>query len=361
MIGFFRRIRKGLVDNNQFFKYSRYAIGEIVLVMIGILLALQVNNWNESRKANDSELQLFVKLLEDLIAEESRLDSNITIGESYVDFQLYMYNESKGRVEYDSSKYYNFLHWKHHRYNMFINEKYGESMNLITNDEIHGRLKGYINQEKITHKTVEIYETFMHKDADELLRKHGVNNTESVFNKEYNGFADRINNLEFINHSKLKKLYELEEFEQFLFTLQFHTSWMLQNFVWQKQDVRRFQLVLSNELERTKMKGSFSPILPETIGEFQLIGKSTDEIIEILIKEVENNSVYNFLEDDINDFGYTLMNEGELQKALTVFKLNILSKITRMPTQSGIESESRHSFGLYSYKHCVLTDSMHLS
>lgn len=50
MIGFFRRIRKKLANENQFVKYSRYAIGEIVLVMVGILLALYVNNWNENLK-----------------------------------------------------------------------------------------------------------------------------------------------------------------------------------------------------------------------------------------------------------------------------------------------------------------------
>ena len=49
MINFFRKTRKKLADKNQFLKYSRYAIGEIILVMVGILLALQVNTWNEGR------------------------------------------------------------------------------------------------------------------------------------------------------------------------------------------------------------------------------------------------------------------------------------------------------------------------
>lgn len=49
MLLFFRRIRKKLADDNQALKYSRYAIGEIVLVVIGILIALYINNWNEER------------------------------------------------------------------------------------------------------------------------------------------------------------------------------------------------------------------------------------------------------------------------------------------------------------------------
>lgn len=50
MINFFRKIRKQLADDNKPIQYMRYAIGEILLVVIGILIALQVNNWNEDRK-----------------------------------------------------------------------------------------------------------------------------------------------------------------------------------------------------------------------------------------------------------------------------------------------------------------------
>ena len=51
MIKFFRKIRHKLLSENKFSKYLVYAIGEIVLVVIGILIALQVNNWNEERKS----------------------------------------------------------------------------------------------------------------------------------------------------------------------------------------------------------------------------------------------------------------------------------------------------------------------
>ncbi len=50
MINFFRKIRKKLADDNKPLKYMRYAVGEIVLVVIGILIALSINNWNENEK-----------------------------------------------------------------------------------------------------------------------------------------------------------------------------------------------------------------------------------------------------------------------------------------------------------------------
>ena len=51
MIKFFRHIRKSLLMENKTSKYFKYAIGEIILVVIGILIALQINNWNENRKS----------------------------------------------------------------------------------------------------------------------------------------------------------------------------------------------------------------------------------------------------------------------------------------------------------------------
>ena len=50
MINFFRKIRKQLANENQFRKYFRYAFGEVALIMIGIFMALQLQNWNEKRK-----------------------------------------------------------------------------------------------------------------------------------------------------------------------------------------------------------------------------------------------------------------------------------------------------------------------
>lgn len=63
MIKFFRRIRFDLMEQNKTAKYFKYAIGEIVLVVIGILIALQINNWNEARKTKHQELQYLDRLL----------------------------------------------------------------------------------------------------------------------------------------------------------------------------------------------------------------------------------------------------------------------------------------------------------
>ena len=66
MIRIFRNIRKKLASENKVLSYSRYVIGEIFLVVIGILIALQINNWNENRKDRLVEINYLKNLKHDL-------------------------------------------------------------------------------------------------------------------------------------------------------------------------------------------------------------------------------------------------------------------------------------------------------
>jgi hypothetical protein len=78
MIPFFRKIRKKLADDNKPLKYMRYAIGEIVLVVIGILIALQINNWNQERKNNAKILSLFEEVQNDILRDIPNIESAIS-------------------------------------------------------------------------------------------------------------------------------------------------------------------------------------------------------------------------------------------------------------------------------------------
>ncbi|PNW27034.1 DUF6090 family protein [Formosa algae] len=66
MIKLFGKIRQKLLSENKFGKYLTYAIGEIVLVVIGILIALQINNWNENRKLQAEITDIYKQIVIDL-------------------------------------------------------------------------------------------------------------------------------------------------------------------------------------------------------------------------------------------------------------------------------------------------------
>ena len=77
MINIFRKIRKNLLTENEFGKYLIYTIGEIILVVIGILIALQINNWNEEQKIEKEEISILNNLLENLYSAKEQSKSEI--------------------------------------------------------------------------------------------------------------------------------------------------------------------------------------------------------------------------------------------------------------------------------------------
>ncbi len=83
MLRFFSKIRYKLATENKAAKYIRYAIGEILLVVIGILIALQVNNWNEHRKQKIQEKNYLEQLLDDFEFNKSEAERN----QLYSEFQ----------------------------------------------------------------------------------------------------------------------------------------------------------------------------------------------------------------------------------------------------------------------------------
>lgn len=83
MISFFRKIRQKLLKDNKLSGYLKYGIGEIFLVVIGILIALSINNWNENRKLDHQEKSYLNRLIQEaksdvltFAAEIERLERN---------------------------------------------------------------------------------------------------------------------------------------------------------------------------------------------------------------------------------------------------------------------------------------------
>jgi len=102
MIKLFRTIRQKLVSESRFNKYVIYALGEIALVVIGILIALQINNWNEAYKNARMEKSYLINLQQDLISDLVRLDelkSNFEIAVKSKDFLTRAINLESGRSD----------------------------------------------------------------------------------------------------------------------------------------------------------------------------------------------------------------------------------------------------------------------
>jgi hypothetical protein len=79
MLKFFRRIRQNILNEGKTSRYFKYAIGEIILVVAGILIALQINNWNEERKERIQEIALLKQLRVEFKSNLEQLDEKVSI------------------------------------------------------------------------------------------------------------------------------------------------------------------------------------------------------------------------------------------------------------------------------------------
>lgn len=171
MIKFFRRIRQQLVTENKFSKYIIYALGEIVLVVIGILIALQINNSNEDRKQRRQELHYLKNLKTDLNLNISELDKYISVRNSRIESANYVLEYFEGKPLTDLNAF------AFHTTNIYIWQKFSQHDNtfqelvnsgnlaLISNDTIKN---GLLNLQALYKKLKNEEEHFRY-DAEVLL------------------------------------------------------------------------------------------------------------------------------------------------------------------------------------------------
>ena len=163
-----------MLTDNKFSKYLLYAIGEIILVVIGIMIALQVNNWNQTRIKFNNELQMYSKLYDDLNSEYLKIERNANRFGNYSKAYSHIYDETLGAAEYNPNINYDYFLW-FHRYSMFIKDKYSGVFANITNDEIHDGLKSFITIESETNDAINEWNEHQLKVVRPYLSKHGVN------------------------------------------------------------------------------------------------------------------------------------------------------------------------------------------
>jgi hypothetical protein len=147
MIKFFRKIRQRLLTENKFGKYLTYAIGEIILVVIGILIALSINNWNENEKLKTEEV-IYLKnfrqsLISDIEYNKVRSDRYLLTKES-ISFLL---NHIEQNLPYQDSLKYHFGRitqtWRPKINTEVFDALKSNDLNVIANDSLRNKLIAY--------------------------------------------------------------------------------------------------------------------------------------------------------------------------------------------------------------------------
>ena len=185
MIKFFRNIRHQLIKKGKTTNYLKYAIGEIVLVVVGILLALQINNWNVDRIDKIAENKFYVNLKAELTEDKLEIIGNIEYNIDDIEklkygVQIIEMNDRKsvdtlGHISMSLFRYSD-AYIQNNLYNTILNS--GE-IKLVNNTKI---IKGirqleetylYINKMEDIHRDI-----VLNSGADILMKNIKFTNSE---------------------------------------------------------------------------------------------------------------------------------------------------------------------------------------
>ncbi len=206
MIPFFRRIRKQLADDNKPIKYMRYAIGEIVLVVIGILIALQINNWNEKKNQQDNIKEYAKLLIQDLEEDILMVDINIMgITEISKNIDSLANSVQNKKTEDISNLDFLCLTWN------LLYRPYKWNRTTFNQLENSGSLQ-YIENDTLTKKIGKYNAFTYHMDGDYLNDKSksdfALQLISQVVNSNYSNISElRKNVLLKINNPEIKGFY----------------------------------------------------------------------------------------------------------------------------------------------------------
>ncbi len=168
------------MSENKTGRYFKYAIGEIILVVIGILIALQINNWNEARKVKLQEIKLAEQLLTDAIADSVFFESRISFQKIrdtlFNNFISLSNNESVDSISVLKVNDDPFFFRLAFQSNLINNNP--TAYDLISNEPIKNKLRDYIkrhdyvvNSIELNNRICEQYGVPLQIKYDELIRK----------------------------------------------------------------------------------------------------------------------------------------------------------------------------------------------
>lgn len=163
MLSFFRKIRKDLIANNKVIRYFKYAIGEIVLVVIGILIALSINNRNTEISKRKAEFNFYentkqlllddLNILKGIAADNSRLVIPFKNAIQIIELNNRSKKDSLGKVALDLIHYSDF----DRQGNIYESMVNSGDIQLLKNDEVIEKLKRleetyiYLNRMETIH------------------------------------------------------------------------------------------------------------------------------------------------------------------------------------------------------------------
>ncbi len=180
MIKFFRKIRYDLMEKNKTRKYLKYAIGEIVLVVIGILIAIQINEWNRDRKLYQVELESYQLTITDLKRDSTLFKAYQNNYSKYLDTYFQMNNIKK-----DQGSFANIIpdHLVMNiEFNPVTQKNHQASIEKYRNGKIREQINNYFGRiSQVNQATDEFNELIVQESRPFFLKENDIFNNDKIF------------------------------------------------------------------------------------------------------------------------------------------------------------------------------------
>ncbi len=319
------------MNENKTSRYLKYAIGEILLVMIGILLALQVNNWNEQRKLRQQELDALVEVRSDLVNTMWDIDNNLTKMTDWLESAWKikrlintsdefpdslgsdLVNVTLDEFLYPSSKAYTALK--------------SAGFKLIKNEDIQRRLdrlyaRNYPRLQMSTSIEPDIQTYF----SDYVKNNFQAVSQDTLYNSGRK--AEDLSGRELFQtgHHHQSLHYAPNDYAQFKKDTEFQI--LLENTInWRMMKILRYRGARTNtdetiDLIEKYISGKIKLSQTRNLAYLLDYENGIDHILDIIQKGDTDDQGYNISEAAINSLGYRLIRGDRPMDALKILKLN---------------------------------------
>ncbi len=246
MLRFFRQIRKTHMKQNKVRSYFIYAVGEIALVMIGILLALQINNWNEGRKRLMSESRLLETILKDLQVDSTNFQLVGRDAKEFEELLQQVYLESRSGAQRSDSLEVQSLR-RGRGFGSRTMRNHIDNVNLIENAELRDTLNSFFFHASISVESRDFANDYLTTEFRPYLAENRIHNIDAIFNDSNN-----LSQRQYVRYDKLVNQYGTEAFDQHLFALKLRTQYYLERLNFTVEWNKRAIDMISTELRDRK-------------------------------------------------------------------------------------------------------------
>ena len=315
----FRKIRLSLINKNKKRDYIKYAIGETFLVVLGILIALQINNWNEQRKDNIYKIKVYAQIQQDLQRDTL-----------YINDRIEFYKEKNVRLEEIINReipksYYDTINETNYKNcikcicdltnNYFFQYSNKGYLLLKSLNESHNT-----GNDSLSYLLLDFYKAYVPSlETDAQMLRDIMNETIDEFQK-YDWYVDWAYYNKIYNKEYLKYIFESDEYrKKCVRYLIYSKSNYLRNLI----SYRKYAVGLLELLDKELFNKEFYERETNFIEKIKTKGidKAT-EYYKTFKKKTKNEDKILFTESAMNILGYSNLKKNDLITAIKIFQLN---------------------------------------